>query len=83
MRKSNVQDTILNQCRKNNIEVTIFTNNGVPVKGQVEAFDDYTVLIRKENRQQNLVYKSALSTIIPSKPVELVYDKEDEMKASK
>ncbi|CEJ74268.1 RNA-binding protein Hfq [[Clostridium] sordellii] len=61
----NLQDLFLNNARKERIPVTIFLMNGVQVKG----FDSYIVLLEGENKQQNLIYKHAVSTIIPGKPM--------------
>ena len=65
----NLQDLFLNNARKEKIPVTIFLMNGVQVKGYVKGFDSYIVLLEGENKQQNLIYKHAVSTIIPGKPM--------------
>ncbi|GAA0714088.1 hypothetical protein GCM10008904_29100 [Paraclostridium ghonii] len=65
----NLQDLFLNNARKERIPVTIFLMNGVQVKGHVKGFDSYIVLLEGENKQQNLIYKHAVSTIIPGKPI--------------
>lgn len=67
----NLQDLFLNNARKERILVTIFLMNGVQVKGYVKGFDSYIVLVEGENRQQNLIYKHAVSTIIPAKNINL------------
>ena len=51
--------------------VTIFLMNGVQIKGYVKGFDSYIVLLESENRQQNLIYKHAVSTIVPGKNINL------------
>ncbi|EQK43276.1 MULTISPECIES: RNA chaperone Hfq [Paraclostridium] len=65
----NLQDLFLNNARKERIPVTIFLMNGVQVKGHVKGFDSYIVLLEGENKQQNLIYKHAVSTIIPGKQI--------------
>jgi host factor-I protein len=65
----NLQDLFLNNARKERIPVTIFLMNGVQVKGNVKGFDSYIVLLEGENKQQNLIYTHAISTIIPGKPI--------------
>jgi len=69
--KFNLQDRFLNQLRINKIEVKVYLVNGFQMKGIVRSFDSYTVLIESGN-QQSLVYKHAISTIIPSQYVRLV-----------
>ncbi|MDX1960767.1 MAG: RNA chaperone Hfq [Leptospiraceae bacterium] len=68
--KNNIQDYILNTARKDKIELTIYLLNGVPLKGKVTSFDNFTIVIENENKQ-NLIYKHAVSTIIPSKVIKL------------
>ena len=63
----NLQDLFLNYARKERIPVSIYLMNGVQVKGYVKGFDCYIVLLEGENKQQNLIYKHAVSTIIPGK----------------
>ncbi|MCR4430611.1 MAG: RNA chaperone Hfq [Tepidanaerobacteraceae bacterium] len=64
----NLQDSFLNQVRKDNIPVTIYLINGFQLKGHVRGFDNFTVVLDSDGRQQ-LVYKHAVSTISPFKPV--------------
>ncbi|MGC8544387.1 RNA chaperone Hfq [Athalassotoga sp.] len=68
--KQNLQDRLLNYLRKRKIEAKVYLVNGFQVKGLVRSFDNYTVLI-ESGRQQNMVYKHAISTIIPVEYVEL------------
>ena len=63
----NLQDLFLNNARKERVPVTIFLMNG----GYVKGFDSYIVLLESENRQQNLIYKHAVSTIVPGKNINL------------
>ena len=67
----NLQDLFLNNARKERIPVTIFLMNGVQVKGNVKGFDSYIILLEGENRQQNMIYKHAVSTIVPGKYINL------------
>lgn len=72
MNKSlNLQDVFLNQCRKDRIMVTIFLTNGFQFKGMVKGFDNYVVILDCDGKQQ-LVYKHAISTIAPSRPVSIL-----------
>lgn len=66
----NIQDTFLNQLRKESTFVTIFLLNGFQLKGQVKGFDNFTVLLESDGKQQ-LIYKHAISTFAPSRPVNL------------
>ncbi|PJZ68051.1 RNA chaperone Hfq [Leptospira perolatii] len=68
--KNNIQDQLLNTARKEKMELTIYLLNGVPLKGKVISFDNFTIILEQENRQ-SLVYKHAISTIIPSKVIKL------------
>ncbi len=64
----NLQDAFLNQVRKENIPVTIFLVNGFQLKGMVRGFDNFTVILESDGKQQ-MVYKHAISTISPFRPV--------------
>ncbi len=67
----NLQDLFLNNARKERVPVTIYLINGVQVKGHVKGFDSYIILLEGENKQQNLIYKHAVSTIVPGKNINL------------
>lgn len=67
----NLQDVFLNQCRKERISVTIFLTNGFQFKGMVKGFDSYVVILESEGKQQ-LVYKHAVSTVVPAKSVSVL-----------
>lgn len=67
----NLQDVFLNQCRKDRILVTIFLTNGFQFKGMVKGFDSYVVILDCDGKQ-NLVYKHAISTIAPARPVSIL-----------
>lgn len=66
----NLQDTFLNQARKENMPLTIFLVNGYQIKGVIRSFDNFTVLLEVDGKQQ-LVYKHAVSTIIPMRNINL------------
>ena len=68
MANANMQDVFLNSIRKNNTFVTIFLTNGFQLKGFVKSYDNYTVLLESDGKQQ-LIYKHAISTYVPAKPV--------------
>ena len=76
----NLQDTFLNNVRKNKVSVTIFLVNGVKLQGIVTWFDSFCILLRRASHAQ-LVYKHAISTIMPAQPVSL-YEGEDSEAAS-
>lgn len=67
----NLQDVFLNQSRKERIPVTIYITNGFQFKGIVKGFDNYTVILDSDGRQ-NLIYKHAISTITPIRPISLL-----------
>ncbi len=69
--QSSLQDTFLNSVRKNRNPVTLFLVNGVKLQGVITWFDNFSVLLRREGTVQ-LVYKHAISTIMPSLPIDLL-----------
>lgn len=79
-RNQSLQDLFLNSVRKQKISLTIFLVNGVKLTGVVTSFDNFCVLLRRDGHSQ-LVYKHAISTIMPSQPVQM-YDDSDEAKAA-
>ena len=78
-KKQNLQDTFLNSVRKSKTPLTIFLVNGVKLQGVVSWFDNFCVLLRRDGQSQ-LVYKHAISTIMPAHPVQL-YEPEDDGEA--
>ncbi len=74
-KNQNVQDVFLNAIRKDKSSVTVFLVNGVKLQGIVTWFDNFSMLLKRDSHIQ-LVYKHAISTIMPSGPVQL-YDGED------
>ncbi len=75
--KSNLQDTFLNSVRKSKNPVTLFLVNGVKLQGVITWFDNFSVLLRREGTVQ-LVYKHAISTIMPSLPLDLIGEDTEE-----
>jgi host factor-I protein len=75
-RKQSLQDSFLNTVRKQKMPLTIFLVNGVKLQGVVTGFDNFCMLLRRDGSSQ-LVYKHAISTIMPSGPVQL-HDTEDD-----
>jgi host factor-I protein len=72
-----LQDPYLNALRKERIPVSIFLVNGIKLQGQVESFDQFVIVLK--NTVSQMVYKHAISTVVPSRPVRLpVETKEDE-----
>lgn len=69
-KSQNVQDVFLNGVRKQKVPVTVFLCNGVKLQGSITWFDNFSVLLRREGQIQ-LVYKHAISTIMPTGPVKL------------
>ena len=74
-KKDNLQDVFLNNVRKNKTSVTVFLINGVKLQGIITWFDNFCILLRRDGHSQ-LVYKHAISTVMPSAPVQL-YDEEE------
>jgi len=68
MKVINLQDSFLNQVRKENVPVIIYLVNGFQLRGSVKGFDNFTVIMENEGKQQ-LVYKHAISTITPFRPL--------------
>lgn len=66
----NVQDVFLNHVRKNKTPVTVFLVNGVKLQGIITWFDNFSVLLRRDGHTQ-LVYKHAISTVMPGAPIQL------------
>jgi host factor-I protein len=69
-KKQNIQDVFLNHVRKAKTPLTMFLVNGIKLQGVVTAFDNFCVLLRRENQAQ-LVYKHAISTIMPGAAIKL------------
>ena len=69
----NLQDTFLNQARKERLNVTMFLMNGFQMHGVIKCFDGFTVVLDSDGKQQ-LIYKHAISTIAPPRPLDLDAD---------
>tara|TARA_B100001123_G_scaffold439373_1_gene576139 strand:+ start:794 stop:1057 length:264 start_codon:yes stop_codon:yes gene_type:complete len=76
-KNQNLQDVFLNQLRKQKTPVTVFLVNGVKLQGIITWFDNFCVLLRRDGHSQ-LVYKHAISTVMPATPVSLYDDEEDD-----
>ena len=75
--QSNLQDNFLNSVRKTKNPVTLFLVNGVKLQGVITWFDNFSVLLRREGTVQ-LVYKHAISTVMPSLPLDLMGEETEE-----
>lgn len=73
---TNLQDVFLNKARKGSNTITIYLINGYQIRGVVKGFDNYTIILDSEGKQQ-LIYKHAISTIIPVKPINLINNNTD------
>ena len=69
-KNQNLQDVFLNHIRKNKLPVTVFLVNGVKLQGMITWFDNFSVLLRRDGHAQ-LVYKHAISTVMPASPIQL------------
>ena len=76
-KNQNLQDVFLNHVRKNKAPVTVFLVNGVKLQGIISWFDNFCVLLRRDGHSQ-LVYKHAISTVMPVAPIQLFEEKEEE-----
>ncbi|CAI8392921.1 MAG: RNA chaperone Hfq [Porticoccaceae bacterium] len=76
----NLQDPFLNVLRKERVPVAIFLVNGIKLQGQVESFDQFVVLLK--NTVSQMVYKHAISTIVPSRVVRLPSSGSDQSEVS-
>ena len=66
----NLQDLFLNQARRDRSQITMFLMNGFQLHGIVRGFDNFTVVLESDGKQQ-LIYKHAISTVVPPKPIPL------------
>ena len=69
----NLQDTFLNQARKENIGVTIYLVNGHQLRGNVRAFDSFTILLDTPGKPAQLVYKHAVTSVVPVRPIQNLF----------
>ena len=70
MQKNNVQDLFLSRLRRSQTAVTMFLMNGYQLRGVITAFDPYVVVVNSDGKQQ-VIYKHAISTITPERPISL------------
>lgn len=70
-----LQEAFLNTARKRRVKVTVYLINGVRLQGRIRSFDLYTILM-EDGRQQTLVYKHAITTIIPAERMEIEFEEE-------
>jgi len=77
MKNINLQDVFLNQSRKSKMMVTVYLTNGFQFKGTVKGFDNYVVILEGDGKQY-LVYKHAISTIVPSHAVNFFEEASEE-----
>ena len=75
-KSQNLQDKFLNKIRKEKMSVTVFLVNGVKLQGIITWFDNFSMLLRRDSHSQ-LIYKHAISTIMPASAVKLFDDEED------
>ena len=68
--KSNLQEIFLTRARKQNVPVTVFLVNGFQLRGTVTGFDNFTVVLESDGKQQ-VIYKHAISTIVPQRALSL------------
>lgn len=73
-KSQNLQDNFLNTLRKEHTPVSIFLVNGIKLQGRVDSFDQYVIMLK--NTVSQMVYKHAISTIVPGKPVKLSRESE-------
>ncbi len=76
MKVLNLQDIILNTARKDRIPVTVFLQSGYQFRGVVKGFDSFVIVLDCDGKQ-NMVYKHAVSTIVPQRPVALTAGEEN------
>ena len=82
MSKENIQDLFLNQARKNKTPIQIYLLNGKPLMGKIISFDNFTIILSGKD-QQFMIYKHAISTIIPKSPISLQPKEEEEKEKEK
>lgn len=73
----NLQDLFLNQVRKENVPVTIYLVSGVQLKGLVRGFDAFTLILESPGKPAQLVYKHAMASVVPSRPLGGMMVRED------
>ncbi len=71
--QANLQDLFLNQVRKENVGVMIYLIGGVQLRGNVRGFDSFTILLDTPGKPVQLVYKHAITSIVPMRPIQNLY----------
>jgi len=71
--QKNIQDILLNTVRRENMPVTLFLTNGFQIRGNVRGFDNYVIMVESDGKQQ-MIYKHAVSTVVPIRAVNLGSD---------
>ena len=74
-KKRNLQDSLLAKLRRSRMGVTMFLMNGFQIRGEIRGYDSFVVIIDSEGKQQ-MVYKHAISTIVPERPLQWEEDEE-------
>ncbi|BCX80788.1 host factor-I protein [Methylomarinovum caldicuralii] len=72
----NLQDPFLNTLRKEHIPVSVYLVNGIKLQGKIDSFDQYVIMLK--NSVSQMVYKHAISTIVPARPVRIPHGNPDE-----
>jgi host factor-I protein len=75
-RGQNLQDPFLNTLRKEHVPVSIYLVNGIKLQGKIESFDQYVIMLK--NSVNQMVYKHAISTIVPARPVRIPHGPEED-----
>ena len=73
----NHQDNLLNAVRRDNVPVTIYLTSGFQIRGNIQGFDNFVLIIESDGKQQ-MVYKHAISTVVPVKPINFMHNYDDE-----
>ena len=76
VKAQSLQEPFLNALRKEKIPVSIFLVSGIKLQGQIESFDQFVILLK--NGVNQMIYKSAISTVVPSRPIKLDFSQDPE-----
>ena len=74
---ANLQDIVLNTLRKERSDVTVFLTNGFQIKGKIKGYDNFVLIVDSDGKQQ-MVYKHAVSTIVPVRPISIQITQSEE-----
>lgn len=72
----NLQDVFLNQLRRDKVLITLYLINGFQIKGIIKGFDNFVIVLEADGNQQ-IIYKHAISTILPMKPINLIFQDQE------